>query len=467
MNVYNRDLSSIGTEISYSDSYAKNEQIQHGGNNIFKNITDFIIGDSNLESEGKVRTQNIIKAIEQKNFQLANDLMKTAFIPDVSAVNRQGQNLFHILADVKDQLLYGNNILIQMINHKVYRKALNVKDKQGNVPFKIAFNRGDFALCTLMEKNGASRPSDVVTDSAQSDSEQIINNPNLSYARSSVPKASIFTSQPISQQSISQQSMPDHSDDINNIVRGFKTGGFTTDSISIQRTVEPSHQILSDPLAGIIHTDIDTDAFIKEVTQKLKSQEHVQTNAQQLTGGAKKAKSSFKSGNKVIGTRKMVGFSEINPESEMFGGNSDELKYIARAATNQKNQFHEEAVEKILSHLTDKDEMTAKAIKAIIYDEIKKSKTELSGLDRAAELLKSVTKKKVDEVLKQSDLIKKIVDYLKQKNDSRSNSDKSDNKEKKTKTKGDKTLGRHNNYKFESSEPLTSEYDSSETETSD
>ena len=480
VDIYNRDLSSIGTEISYSDSNVKNDQIQYGGRyNWLKDLANFIVGDSNLEAEGKIRTQNIIKAIDIKNFQLADDLMKTAFIPNVWAVNSQGQNLFHILADSKNQLKYANNILIQMINHKVYNKALNVKDNNGEVPFNIAFNNRDFALCTLMEQNGASRPSNIMTDSAQSDSEQIIGEHNNSSSiLPSIPKQSIFTLQSPSYQS----------GGINDIVRGFKTNGYTTDSISIQRTVEPTQQQqqqqLSDPLAGIIHTDIDTDAFINEVTKKLKYQEQSQPKPQEephiqsLLGGAKKTnktkKSSIKTGNKVIGTRKMVGFSEINQESEMFGGNSDELKYIARAATNQKNQFHEEAVEKILTHLTNKDVMTAKAIKAIIYDEIKKSKTELSGLDRAAELLKSITKKKVDEVSKQTDLIKKIVDYLTQKNEDRTNNVKSDSdkikKEKKvksTKIKGDQSLNRYNKYNFESSEQLSSDYDSSTSESSD
>lgn len=203
-----------------------------------------------------------------------------------------------------------------------------------------------------------------------------------------------------------------------------------------------------------------------------------------LTGGSKHRGSNYKpittKTTKVTGTRKMVGFSEVDEEHDMFGGMSEnELRNISRAATNQKNKFHEEAVEKILSHLSDKDKMTAKAIKAIIYDEIKQSKKELSGLDRAAEMLKQITKKKVDDVLKQKDLVNKIVAYLSQKNEDREKSEsvesKSSNKVASTKskmtgttkTKDEKgTKGKLENNDFESSVELTSDYDSSHSESS-
>jgi oligoribonuclease NrnB/cAMP/cGMP phosphodiesterase (DHH superfamily) len=164
---------------------------------------------------------------------------------------------------------------------------------------------------------------------------------------------------------------------------------------------------------------------------------------------------------KVTGTRKMIGFSEVANDYDLFGGMSEnEMKNISRAATNQKNQFHEETIEKILSHLSNKDKMTAKAIKAIIYDEIKHSKTELSGLDKASEMLKMITKKKVDEILTQKALINKIVSYLSQKNTEKekiamasSNSSKHTTK---TKTKTKTKTGKNKDKNFESSVEVTS-----------
>jgi len=160
--------------------------------------------------------------------------------------------------------------------------------------------------------------------------------------------------------------------------------------------------------------------------------------------------------------------------SEMSGGLSDdELRKISRATMNQKNKFHEEAVEKINALLPTKDLLTARAVKAIIYDEIKQSNQNLSGLDRAAELIKAVTKKKVDEVLKQKDLIKKITEYLetrrKENEGSNEKSGKTSSKTtsvEKTKTKRatekTKTKGKKADIDFESSVTETSYYDSSD-----
>ncbi|VBB18344.1 GATA zinc finger domain-containing protein 4-like [Yasminevirus sp. GU-2018] len=185
----------------------------------------------------------------------------------------------------------------------------------------------------------------------------------------------------------------------------------------------------------------------------------------QLVGGArgKATKTGSKTGSttkkttsKVVGKRQMVGFSELSDNYDMFGGMSDnEMRRISRASTNQKNKFHEEAVEKILAHLSKKDPMTAKAVKAIIYDEVKQANKEASGLDRAALLLKAITKEKVDKVLQQKDMIKKIVDYLEQKNAEKESSKDSDKKP------ASKKVMKRAEPDFESSIEETSDYDSS------
>jgi len=197
--------------------------------------------------------------------------------------------------------------------------------------------------------------------------------------------------------------------------------------------------------------------------------------------------------NRIVGKRNIIGFSELSDTfidqdnlthratslSEMSGGMSDdEMHKISRATINQKNKFHEEAVEKIQALLPTKDVPTAKAVKAIIYDEIKQTKQNLSGLDRAAELLKAVTKKKVEEVLKQKELIKKIIEHIENRNKERdaSNDDhkakgkKSDESSKKKKTldRSKKLKSKENGSKldaieFESSESDSSYYDSTES----
>lgn len=97
-----------------------------------------------------------------------------------------------------------------------------------------------------------------------------------------------------------------------------------------------------------------------------------------------------------------------------------------RAAANQKDKLHAEAVEQILSHLPINDEILAKAVKALIYDEIKQANPELSGLDKTAIMMKVISKKKVEDTLKKTDLIELISKKIEERNERF----KSDNKPK-------------------------------------
>ena len=260
-----------------------------------------------------------------------------------------------------------------------------------------------------------------------------------------------------------------------------------------------SQKSLSPPVSAA-DLSLTSDAFVNLLAEKIATQQKEQEQSQvipvNLMGGAKaKPKTNGKTNRKsittktmkVVGTRKMIGFSDVETmetgtnnndnDSDMFGGMSDnEMKNITRAATNQKNQFHEETLEKIMSHLSgkDKDLITAKAIKAIIYDEIKRTKEHLSGLDRAAEMLKAVSDKKIAEVLKQKELMNKIVSYLTQKAEEREKTgakpttkptntkdakEKKTTKAKTTKTSKGETGGKANNNfdDFESSVEDTSD----------
>jgi len=88
-------------------------------------------------------------------------------------------------------------------------------------------------------------------------------------------------------------------------------------------------------------------------------------------------------------------------------------------------------LKKVLAHLPNKDKMLAKAVKAIIYKEVKEKHKEMSGLDRAAEMMRVITKAKVDEVLKQKAEIQKVIDYLEHKQKIKSTEKKDDKKEEK------------------------------------
>ena len=249
-------------------------------------------------------------------------------------------------------------------------------------------------------------------------------------------------------------------------------------------------------------SSLDSDKFVELLAQKLAGVQpaYKVPQSQSLvpaigahTGGARPRKepitkhkenvakrtSTTTKSKKVMGTRHMVGFSEF--DGDMFGGMSDnEMRNIARASTNQKSTLHTEAVAKILKHLgKDGDMLTAKAVKAILYDEIKQKLTTSSGLDKAAALLKMAEEKKnIDKALKQETKLAMIISYLKKKEEDLKNPSNDTKSKKKPKTedglkkhKSKKTpktedgLKKHKSKKnnaseFESSVELTSANDS-------
>lgn len=237
------------------------------------------------------------------------------------------------------------------------------------------------------------------------------------------------------------------------------------------------------------NASVDDSAVVHALVTKIVGEQQ----QQQLSNAAAPSDGSFKGGrgnnkrkttktvSKAMGTRKMIAFSELSEGNDMFGGDSDmnrtdnrndnAMKNISRAAANQKDKLHTEAVEKILSHLTKKDDVLAKAVKALIYDEIKQAKPELSGLDKAAEMMKAISKKKVDEMLKKTDLIELVSKKIKEHNErNKSKGDvDSDAVAKITKKVANKESGKSKyDDEFESSVSITSDYESSsDSENSD
>jgi hypothetical protein len=148
----------------------------------------------------------------------------------------------------------------------------------------------------------------------------------------------------------------------------------------------------------------------------------------------------------VSGTRKVLRFSELSDYDDnsigseqnsifnMSGGTSDdEMNRISQAIKAQTRKLHSQAVDKIMTlmHPKSKNEsmslmrtksknnnesMTASAVKAVMYNEIKNGHPEMQTLDRVGELLKRINKKSIESTLaKNKKEISKIVTYLKHK----------------------------------------------------
>jgi hypothetical protein len=535
MDEYSRELDSIETEISYSPSsempingskISKNKKNFHTpqkGGGFFDSLFSQVVGKGSDESTGfsttlpgsykesaaqlKERgteiTKLIMDAIETGNNDAADFLMSRRFVPDLTYVNAQKENLLHILVKAKDQTKNAQNVLAQLVSNKANKDALNAQDIDGNTPLHVAVKKGYNAVAELIARAGAVRSANkqdkiVMTDfdTTQDFSRQMRDDradkaaiiESDSSGRPIVIDVSSSDPQRTSRQTDSRLSSifskptqysdkaRSESQNIADIVRAFMTKSSTeSDSRDITRTDMPSAAQVQEslkqrnpfdrlrpsfqstatiPKVTVVNVPVslnkdtsderaltkllekgantDTDTFSLEMAKQLSGQD----NPLQKGGkrNAKKTKKITTKNNRIVGTRHMISFSEVENTndysydynndrnnnfrfSDMSGGMSeDEMRNISRASNNQKNKFHEEAVEKILALLPTKDNMTAKAVKAIIYDEIKQSNQNLSGLDRAAELLKAVTKKKVEEALKQKSLIKEIIDHLEAKN---------------------------------------------------
>lgn len=532
MEGYNNDkydIDSVGTE--YSDTSRSpnpnpkqniSVRSQKGGN------LEFLFGNNKKANMSCTETTAmLIKAIETKRYQAADFIIEQKFVPDMGYANCKKENLFHVLVNARNDrkdFHHVDHALKQLIENPNNRFALNVPDENGMTPFFLAVQKGHMDLARYMEKYGAKKTSlrtnqYIMTDRDDemfantnnthnmNDKEniQIIyeNNKSSNYAHSS-PNLSNnpLINKPIflKPQKVPTIVMVDFSakddqnddDNIKNIVKGFITksasndtdahhispsdsAGFTipvqyvNNSNSKNMTYDLDEQIKKlskavNPTNGI-PSDQDDDEFVEQLTRKI-------VGLDQDGGARKKSTKSVKSKklNKIVGTRNMIGFSELSDTFDLFGGTNDnEMRTIARAVANQKDKLHEEAIEKILANLPKKDMMTARAVKAIIYEEVKNKHKEMSGLDKAAEMMRLITKSKVTDVLKQKEQVDKIVAYLEHKYKDKES--KSDNKTGKTEhKKKDKKISRKMKRPqpdFESSLSETSDYETSDESSND
>ena len=397
-------LTSIGTETPYKYS-----------------ITSEIPVPMYEKQDRKRENISISKLIAnafEKNIVVAeyiiNDILeKYDFEPDVS-----GGNILHFLVRISKTNENADNILKKILtstHHKEILKIyLNQEDNSDETPLVIAINAGKHDLATLMISCGASRKLagiDIVTDYGDTSERNVV---------------TIFA-RPVGEKKQISDIPKGIENTITAIVKGFKT----------MSEVDTSHNILnSSALPQRINVYVNSKPFIDpaKLNGDLDSDKFIEIFGGELTGGGnKKAKKNKKN------KRKLKSYSEnysVNENSEKSEKN-DFMRRIARATNDQASKFHDEAIAKIKSLLpsNNNDEITAKAVKAIIYDEIKNTRKELTFLDKAAELLKAITKDKVADAISNKSRIKEIMKYIEDKQKTRSESSDNDKKNKKSSKK--------------------------------
>lgn len=495
------NIDSIGSEISYSES-DHNLKSQEG-----RGVFAYLFGENGSKTQSDPKsnanmTELIVKAIDSGKEDVADFLLEQRFVPDMEYVNQKGENLLHALINAGDKMKHANQALAQLIADSRNKIYLNKQDNNGITPFYKAVQKGYMNVAKFMEDHGAKRITPNINQFIETDREGIYDSARDTYDSAKNTAKTIFEKQVQTRPSVPfsvQSATNKGKSSIQDIVKQFKlssepetelpqtvasqtenpeelapkpTFSYRDVEKHVQKLSElakaksktgiPQITTKSNPQILPVDPTLSSETFINELASKLidqskdQSVQSAQSNlaqnpqpnlTQSIFGGAKS-----KPVKKITGKRNMVNFSEVS-DAYLLGGMSDnEMRNIARAATSQKNKFHEEAIEKILANLPDPKDpsnaITARAVKAIIYDEIKQQHKDMSGLDRAAELLRSITKKNVSDVLKKKDLVKKIVDYLEDKN-----------KQRESKNSKSKSQSRPKP-EFESSIDETSSYDS-------
>ena len=444
INIY----SSIGTEnisSASNDTNIYNENMNQKGG-----FLHFLFSDDKKKKKVKKKrdtefTEMLLNAIETRRFQVADFMMEQDFIPDFNVVNKDNQNLLHILIIFKTNMKYANHAIITIIKNNKKTDVLNKSDSNGRTPLFIAVSKGYNDIAQYMEQYGAKRISDnndisVVTELSSVSQEYtetvlevkndtsrpIFNKPNVlinvdSNKIEEIIKA-FLTNEPNTDNTLTMNdssivSVFNETNVMDNLIQSISDGqhksimkdlnsdkknkSVTIDSISEKMNI-PVNENTDDKKSDF--NNINTEEFISNIAKRIMGD-----NKSPFKGGAKK---NIKQKNtNISGKRKMVGYSEINSVNTESDG---KMKKIKRAIKKQEKNFHNEAVNKIMSHLNKKDKNVALAIKTIIFNNISETKKELSNLDKASNLFKMINKENIDNILSQNKvLIEKIKKELK------------------------------------------------------
>lgn len=412
--INNSDLS-VGTESQYS--VLSHEQ--QGGN-----FLSFLFGD-----DGKYATKLALAAFKDKQQNVGGYIVKNAlensYTLDFSKIDSSSRNLLHYLVE-----LGCVDTLSKVLEKTNAKKYINKKDSAGNTPAHCALYNDLDSIVKLLETNGA----DLT----------IKNNEGYRIVSQNVPTLgnSHFVKQDIKSSPsdifIKITSLPseDKSDlgeiesRLNKIVQQFVTKTETDpadtlnfDKLDLETIASQKRSSLPSRVPVVTISETSSQVNDTEVLNNIMNQLNNPMRSQY--GGAKKKKTS--------GSRKMVTYSEVSigGSSEDDSENSDEsdddefsddsefsgLRRLGRAIEkNASSDLHEASLKRIaeITGLDMKEDIIKiKAIKAIIYDAIKKEKPELSNSDKATELQSRASDEDiVKKILKNKDELEKMIKII-------------------------------------------------------
>lgn len=425
---------SIGTE-----NNTETQNAQNGGG---CNFINSLFGTDNKYVN---MTQLIVEMIECGELEVSDKLLiRGKFVPDMNYTDNEGNNLLHSLAKASCKSECAKKALIVLTRDGKNKKSLNCINKYGKQPLHYLNNRNNTDIMNYLVNNGAELISAIETDNNMSTARDI---PITIFSNlSDYPQHTKLNIRKPIKNSVNIFSKPQNgpTEILNNILKAFPNINDTqlVQTELLEQEAEnnnlSAHNRISNIEENILsmlnsqstkNNDFkqnqpqDTDTFVQLLQ---KSMEGINT----LDGGSKKITTNKNTANTINGTRNMRNYSELTEALDMFGGESTEpiADDLARAIENKAGKYHEISLDKILTFLKDKNDiLRAKAVKALIYGEIKKTKPELSNLDRAMETLNAISKEKVIDILKQKTKIQEIMTHLTNKKNKLSNKSTSNN----------------------------------------
>ena len=388
---------------------SSNSEMNGGG------IADLLCTDSKTINV----TRLCMDCVAARKFEFLDFLLMYRFTPDLSYTDTQGNNILHGLVVAANKCPNAKRALYQILSNLSCKDALNHQNVNGDTPLHFAVLEGLNEIVTLFLSKGAKKKKNNKGLLVMTEIEQ--------FPEVKCNKQDIFVpsrSNKILRPKRVERSLSDSTEKLlSALVSYFPNVQENASQMSFSATSEPNKKENNKRDVENLVSQMSFSATSERPKEKVLSGGCgcEKQNENKIIGGKKLSK--------ITGHRKMATYSEIE-YGNMLGESSSNAANTTSELThnfrNQTDKFHEETIAKIMEVLGSKaDIILARALKALLYNEVKTSRQELNGLDRAVEMLHRVTDEKIKQLMRdKSDLLNDIMNHLKSKNTTESDGSK-------------------------------------------
>jgi len=350
------------------------------------------------------------RRIKEGSYLLAN-AAKRGVNPDLSKKDDAGRNLLHLLVLYSAYDPEVKETLIHQLDRSDTSKYINAQDKQLNTVAHYALSLKQIDVLRLLVSKGVdlslrnSQDFYIKLAKMPIESQEVVR--DVPVVRTAVElmddtdgHKNIFvkcSNKTPTLHNVGSMQSENLNRELDNIINMFlKKDVGTIDSIdfNMQDMTETARQPSQKT------EDVDSVNFLSELMRQFRD---TRRPLQPLAGGAK-AKPMQAVGRRRINTYSEIsigGGSTTSASDSNSESDSDDVSKIARSIKNKTTELHEETIKKIIEIMKVPEDV-ARNYKAALYQRVKSEQPDLSGHDRANEMLKLATK----DVLKKIDIDK-------------------------------------------------------------